>query len=155
MSGAAQDGTRLADRLEIVALSDGFAHGLDHGDVDGFLELFTDDVVYVNGARRLNGKAELERFFRARAESGRISRHMYSGLCIVFAGPDAATGTSVWLTFAGDGPLPVESTVPFVVADISDDYRRADGKWLIARREISAVFVNRDIKPLPTTVQKP
>lgn len=137
------------DRLALRELNDAFAHGLDHGDLDLFLSLFTDDVFYRNGARELSGRAELEAFFRGRAASGRLSRHFYSGLMLDFAGPDDATGRSSWLTFAGSGTPPIAGTQPFVIADVRDRYRRQDGRWLFASREIDAVFVNEAAAPLP------
>jgi len=147
---------RIEDRLAIRELNDAFAHALDHGKLDLFVSLFTDDVFYRNGERRLKGRQELEEFFRARAASGRLSRHFYSGLVLEFTGPDEATGHSSWLTFAGSGEPPIEGTEPFVIGDVRDSYRRdADGCWQFAAREIDAVFVNKAINPLPTSFGKP
>jgi uncharacterized protein (TIGR02246 family) len=149
------DASRIADRLAIRELNDAFAHGLDHGDVDLFLSIFTDDVSYSNGARRLSGMAELEPFFRARSTSGRLSRHIYSALRIAFDGPDRAAGTSTWVTFAGEGKPPVEGTQPFVVSDVADDYRRdADGSWRISRRTITAIFQSATVPTLAATMDK-
>jgi uncharacterized protein (TIGR02246 family) len=146
---------RIADRLAIRELNDNFAHGLDHGDVDLFLSIFTDDVTYQNGARKLAGMAEMEPFFRARAKSQRLSRHIYSGLRIAFDGPDRAAGTSTWVTFAGEGTPPIEGTMPFVISDVSDDYvRSADGHWRIARRTISPVFQSPTVPTLAATMGK-
>ncbi len=153
MSGA--DDSRLADRLAIRELNDAFAFGLDHGDVDLFLSIFTDDVAYRNGARTLSGRAEMEPFFRARAASTRLSRHFYSGLRIAFDGADRATATSSWMTFAGEGVPPLAGTTPFVVSDVEDEYRRgADGRWRIARRTISAVFQSAEVPTLAATMEK-
>lgn len=148
MSEAGKD--RLADRLAIRELNDAFAYGLDQNDVGFFLTIFTDDVKYRNGERRLNGMAEMEPFFRSRADAGRISRHFWSGLRIQFVSDDEATGIANYMTFAGEGPLPIDSTLPFVVSNVRDVYRRhADGRWLIAEREIDSLFVNKTVKPLP------
>jgi hypothetical protein len=152
---AAKD--RMADRLALRELNDAFAHGLDHNDVDFFLSIFTEDVKYRNGERRLAGRAEMEPFFRARAAAGRVSRHFWSGLRVDFISDSEARGSVNYMTFAGEGPLPVESTLPFVVSDVRDLYRKqGDGRWLIAEREIDAVFVNKAVKPLPKSYgQKP
>lgn len=141
----------LEDRLSLRELNDAFAHGLDHGDFDLFLSLFTDDVFYRNGERKLHGRAELEAFFRGRAASGRLSRHFFSGFVVEFTGDDEAIGRSSWLTFAGTGTPPIEGTQPFVIGDVRDLYRRVDGCWRFARREIDAVFVSREVPPLPLT----
>ena len=153
MTDAAND--RLADRLALRELNDAFAHGLDHNDVDLFLSIFTDDVKYRNGERRLAGRAEMEPFFRARAAAGRISRHFWSGLRITFVSETEVTGRVNYMTFAGEAPLPVESTLPFVVSDVRDRYvRRPDGRWLIAEREIDSLFVNKAVKPLPQSYEQ-
>jgi uncharacterized protein (TIGR02246 family) len=145
---------RVEDRLALRELNDEFAHALDHGELELFASLFTDDVFYRNGERVLTGRDEFEAFFTARAQSGRLSRHFYSGLVIEFTGEDEAIGHSSWLTFAGSGTPPIEGTQPFVIGDVKDLYRRnADGRWQFARREISSVFVNQAIKPLPTTYE--
>lgn len=149
------DDARIADRLAIRELNDAFAHGLDHGDVGLFLSIFTDDVSYQNGARKLAGMAEMEPFFRARAKSQRLSRHIYSGLRIAFDGADRATGTGTWVTFAGEGTPPVEGTMPFVVSDVRDDYvRGADGRWRIGSRKISPVFQSATVPTLAATMGK-
>ena len=148
------DATRIADRLAIRELNDAFAHGLDHGDVELFLAIFTGDVTYRNGARKLSGMAEMEPFFRARAKSPRLSRHIYSGLRIAFDGTDRATGTSTWVTFAGEGTPPIEGTMPFVVSDVRDVYVRGADGWRIASRTISPVFQSAEVPTLAATMGK-
>ncbi len=137
---------RVLDRLSIRELNDAFGYCMDHGDCEGFLKIFTPDVHYRSGERVLSGKAEIRAFFEARARTGRLSRHTYSGLRIQFRSDDAVS-TSVWTTYAGNGVPPMEGTQPFVVADVSDVYRQYDGQWLIAERMIDPVFVNSAIKP--------
>lgn len=138
---------RLLDRAAIVALNDTFARALDGGTLASFLSVFTDDVDYRSGPRQLKGLGDLQRFFTERAAGGRVSRHMYSGIAIDFIGADEATGIATWLTFAGSGPLPINSAAPFLVADIADVYRRTASGWKIARRTITPVFRNPDIPP--------
>jgi len=137
--------SRIGDRLAIMALNDDFARMLDHGDVPGFIALFTEDVRYSNAPRVLNGRDEMTEFFTARAARGRVSRHLYSGLSISFDGPDRATGYSVWLTFAGAGALPITPAEPFLVADITDVYTRGPQGWRFAERHIAPVFRSADI----------
>ncbi|WP_309082976.1 nuclear transport factor 2 family protein [Chelativorans sp.] len=142
---------RLSDQLAIRALNDRFGYLLDHGRVEEFVALFTPDVVYSNGARILNGREEMLAFFRRRAESGRVSRHFYSGLQITFLGEDKASAVSLWTTFAGEGPLPIAPATPFNVADVEDTYSRSpDGQWLIAARRITPVFLSKTVPQLPT-----
>lgn len=142
--------SRIEDRLAIAALNDDFGYHLDHGNVDEFLALFTDDVLYSNVARTLSGKAEMEEFFRNRAAGNRVSRHVFSGLRIEFADQNLARAGSVGVTFAGSGSLPIRPAEPFVVADLNDVYRRLpDGKWQFCERHITPIFMSESIPPLP------
>lgn len=138
------DPARMLDRLAIRELSDMFGHALDHGDCEAFLAIFTEDVRYRNGSRVLDGHPALRSFFETRAKTARVSRHFHSGPRILFEG-DGATGTSLWITFAGEGPTPIEASVPYAVSDVSDVYVKRAGCWKIAARTIIQVFINRDI----------
>jgi hypothetical protein len=140
---------RLLDRQAIVALNDDFARGLDLHDRAAFLGIFAPDVTYSSGPRSYRSRDELAQFFDARLGGNRLSRHMYSGLTITFTGPDHATGYSVWLTFAGTGPAPVQMADPFQVADITDRYERGTDGWKIASRRIETVFRNPAVAPPP------
>lgn len=137
----------IQDRQEIEALNRVFAQALDGGTLEAFLSIFTEDVDYQSGARVLSGHDGLRDFFVTREKAGRVSRHMMSGLDILFDGADRATGHSVWLTFAGAGALPIQNCDPFQVADIEDIYVRTAQGWRIARRVISSVFRNPGIAP--------
>ncbi len=143
------DLARLADRLAIEDLNAAFAFHLDHGEIEPLVALFTEDAVYTNGARRSEGRAEIEAFFRARTAAGpRTSRHLMTGLRIRFESDTRAKGTSVWLSFAANGVPPIENCEPFMVADFIDHYARGDdGVWRIARRHIEPVFRNPAIPP--------
>jgi ketosteroid isomerase-like protein len=119
-----------------------FAYFLDHGDIAALVNLFTEDALYVHGERRSVGRAAIEELFRNRAAAGpRTSRHVLSGLRLQIHGRDRALGSSVCLTFAGDGVPPLPAT-PYLVADFNDRYARsADDRWRIAERRIDRIFV--------------
>lgn len=142
---------RLADRLAIEALNADFAFHLDRNNAAAVLALFTADALYVNGARRTAGHAEIEAFLRGRNAAGpRTTRHMCSGLRIAFdaAQPDVARGTAVWINYAHNGTPPIDAITPFLIADFDDVYRRgADGRWRIAERIITPVFRNPAVPP--------
>ena len=140
---------RLEDRHQIAELNVLFSRGLDHNDQATFLSIFADDIEYVSGPRRHAGLDQLTEFFSTRAATGRVSRHLCTGQSVTFTGDDSAVGTSTWLTYAGQGALPVQSALPFMVADVADEYRRVKDGWQITRREITPVFRNPDIAPPP------
>lgn len=133
---------RLADRLAIEELNASFAYHLDHDEVDSLAELFTEDAIYTNGARRSEGRADIAAFFRSRTAAGpRTARHMYSGLRIQFEDNMTATAYSVWLSFAQNAVPPVSYSMPFLIADFIDTYELcADDKWRIKRRHIEPIF---------------
>ena len=44
--------------------------------------------------------------------------------------------------------------MPFVVSHVADGYVRVDGRWLIAKRTISAVFQSPAVPTLAATMGK-
>lgn len=119
-----------SDRLALEALNADFVFFLDQGEIDSLVDLFCDDALYVHGQRRSLGRDAIAALFLARAsQQQRTSRHIYSGLRLNFDAGDTASGTSVCLTFAADGPPPLPAN-PILVADFIDAYRRCeDGNW--------------------------
>lgn len=139
---APSDDEALRIRLALEDLNSAFTYHLDHDEVDALVALFTDNAVYTHGRRRSEGKAEIAALFRSRTAAGpRTARHIQSGLRIEIESAARARGTSVVLTFAADGEPPLRA-VPHLVADFDDVYERGpDGRWRIAERHISRIFV--------------
>ena len=135
---------RIEIRIALEDLNTAFTHHLDHNEVDALVDLFTDDVLYTHGARRSDGRAEVERLFRNRAAAGpRTSRHLYSGLKLDIESRERATGTSVCMTFGQDGLPPLAPALPILVADFNDVYVRCgDGRWRFRERHIERIFVD-------------
>ena len=140
---------RIEIRLSIEDLNSAFTSHLDHNQVDELVALFTEDALYTHGERVSRGRAEIHTLFQKRSVSGapgasgvRTARHLYSGLQIEIISDTEATGRSVCMTFAFDGPPPVGTTVPHLVADFEDRYRLCtDGRWRFAERRIERIFV--------------
>jgi len=129
-------------RLALEALNADFAYFLDHNDVDALVDLFCEDALYTHGSRRSEGRAQIDALFRRRGDRERTARHLYSGLRLDIGSRESATGTSVCLTFAADGPPPHPPN-PLLVADFSDVYARcADGRWRFRERHIRRIFVD-------------
>lgn len=142
MASALTAAERLEIRLALEDLNADFTYYLDHGQVDALVDLFCEGALYTHGARRSNGRNEIETLFRRRASGvPRTSRHIYSGLRLTILGRAEARGTSVCLTFAADGPPP-HPAAPLLVADFEDRYQRcADGRWRFLERHIRRIFV--------------
>ena len=132
---------RPGDRWELQELNARYAHALDHNDLEAFLLLFTPDALYTLQARRSQGREALAAFFTGRQSRGpRTTRHLFSGLQLVFTGDRAATGSSVWMSFAAQGVAPIAPAEPYLVADMQDRYVLQEERWLFAERHILPVF---------------
>jgi ketosteroid isomerase-like protein len=138
--------TRIQIRLAIEDLNTSFTYHLDHNEVDPLVDLFAVDAVYTHGSRISRGRAAIRELFEARRSAGvRTARHLYSGLRLNIEDHANATGSSVCMTFAFDGPAPVANALPHLVADFEDRYRcDPDGRWRIAERHIRRIFVASD-----------
>lgn len=132
---------RLQIRLAIEDLNTAFTRHLDHNQVAQVVDLFTSDALYTHGTRESRGRAAIAALFGARGARIRTARHLYSGLCIDIDDTSHARGRCVCMTFAFDGPPPVRTTMPHLVADFEDRYLLcADGRWRIAERRIERIF---------------
>jgi hypothetical protein len=67
---------------------------------------------------------------------------LISGFDIEFTAAGQARVRSNWMVFAGEGPLPIDGTMPFLVTDVTDDLYQNGDEWLIAARTITPVFRN-------------
>jgi ketosteroid isomerase-like protein len=144
----------LRIRLALEDLNTDFVHYLDHDEVDALIDLFCEDATYTHGERRSEGRAQIAELFRRRAASGtRTARHIHSGLRLNIESASRAYGTSVCLTFAGDGAPPLPAR-PLLVADFIDVYDLCDdGRWRFQRRDIKRIFVD-PAHPDPVGVQR-
>ena len=133
---------RIESRQAISDLNADFCHYLDGNMIAELVGLFTEEARYSHGQRINCGRAEIHKLFTSRAAGGiRTSRHMQTGLKIVLLNSREATGRSVCLTFACDGPPPISPATPFLVADFIDEYQYcADGRWRIRNRHIERIF---------------
>lgn len=133
-------------RLALEALNADFCHFLDYDQIDELGNLFTEDADYSHGARLSQGRDEIRQLFTNRVEGKvRTSRHMQTGLKIVLINSEVATGKSVCMTFACDGPPPISPATPFLVADFIDEYQLCeDGRWRIRKRHIERIFTAAD-----------
>jgi hypothetical protein len=132
-----------------VVLAD-WAWHLDHGDYAAVAELFTEDALFVTGAVELRGRSAIEHRYTER-EQVRTTRHTYSGLRVSVAEEDSGTvpaappaqvrAQSTWVSYAVNGPAPVDDVGVYLVADFHDVLTWcADERYRISERRIAAVF---------------
>lgn len=134
--------SRPDDEFAIARLNELFCHALDRGTAADFVALFTEDAVYSNGHRISQGSAAIMAFAAGRRASPRTSRHFMSGLSINFDPNDElrATGISCCVAYSAAIEPPVASVLPTLIADFEDIYRKENGVWRYAVRQITPIF---------------
>jgi len=144
-------GATLTHRLAIDELNAWVASCLDLQSYTEMADAFTADAQYVSGPRVLNGPQDIVDFFVHRKKQGgpRSTRHMGSGLRLKFdASGRLAQGSSVWISYASNTEVPVDTLAAFMVADFDDTYvLEDDGYWRICKRVITPVFKNVEAAP--------
>ncbi len=134
--GAPRDA--LADELAVRNLIARVAHAADHGTLDEYVELFTEDAdwLFPNGPR--HGRADIRAGAEGRRSDGLTgpganSRHIITTLAVE-VGPDGtATADSYWLFYRQTTTTP---TI-FNMGHYHDTVRLDGGRWRLARREIT------------------
>lgn len=137
-------------RALIDAVLADWAWHLDHGDYAAVAELFTEDALFVTGAVELRGRSAIEHRYTERWQV-RTTRHTYSGLRVSVAeeGYDPDSGdppallraVSTWVSYAVNGPAPVDDVGVYLVADFHDVLTWcADERYRISERRIVPVF---------------
>jgi SnoaL-like domain len=139
-------------RAEIDAVLADWAWYLDHGDYAAVAGLFTEDALFVTGAVELRGRRAIENRYTER-KVARSTRHTYSGLRVsaadggpvsggpVSGGPAQVRAMSTWVSYAVNGPAPVDDVGVYLVADFHDVLTWCDdSQWRISERRIVPVF---------------
>lgn len=128
-------------RSQLEALLASAAHRMDHFGGAGFGVFFTSQGVYDAIGTVLSGQEAIEKYYRERdLGPGFVGRHSFTNFTLLEATGDRAKGLSLLTAFAGSGPGP-HSPIPVLVCDVWDDFvRDRDGRWLIERRVVKAVF---------------
>jgi ketosteroid isomerase-like protein len=131
-----------ADVLEIHAVYAAYCHTIDHGDADGWADLFTEDAVWQrpasidgDGSRQegftLLGREALRDFAAADYHDGRkgLARH-WMGNVVLTGGPDAAVGhVYAFIVAWADGRLRLVAH-----GDFADRLVKTGDGWRIAER---------------------
>lgn len=122
------------------------AWAMDTHDYERYASYFTDEAVYEVGGRVLRGRGEIVRRFTERVGE-RTTRHLCGGLRVTALEEGAWEAQSVWLSFAADGPPPIEQILPYQVADFRDEVVERGGRVLIRSRRITSVFREPRLAP--------
>lgn len=137
--------SELLDRLQIMELQSRYALAHDLTDPTGYAAVFTEDAELIGSGRVLaKGREALhavavndrKRFNQGLPEDVRsfgVMRHVVTNSVIDITGAETAKGLCYVLTIANrtdEGPQILS------VGRYEDEFRKVDGQWLIARREI-------------------
>ncbi len=130
---------RLEDRAEIQDLVAGYFRATDDDDLPALGQCFTTDARFVaTGFAGGEGRDGVIAFLTASRAAMRQTVHTPNYVHITFADHDHADGTVMAHLEIG-----VAETTVYAAVRYLDSYRREDGAWRIARREMRAVHLGR------------
>lgn len=130
--------SELLEEREILRLLHRYAHAMDYGDEQGWVDVFTPDAVFdvveVVGGRRVNreeGHADLARYITGYPKPPQFCKHVIVNPLVDVTG-DEARVEAYWLFLQRDDPTghPVVSAF----GRYHDRLVKRDGRWRIAER---------------------
>ncbi|MFH7340970.1 nuclear transport factor 2 family protein [Streptomyces sp. KHY 26] len=123
-------------RVEIEQLIAEMLYRLDHNRADTTWELYTEDGVSVGPMGDMDREAMKAWGAKRVRRTDIVGRHFIGGIRLVRDG-DEVEGTVQYLTFRDTNE---PQTQPASVGEFRERYRKVDGQWRFARREIVPVF---------------
>jgi len=133
---------RIESELAIRRLAAEYCHGADKRDLDRFLAVWAPNAVWqVGDDPGHEGREAIARVVRAQWATFPQYVHWTTNHAIWIDGDDARGESDVATTVRVDSGRWVRTGATY-----RDEYRRIDGRWLIARRHATARF---DIDPRP------
>lgn len=123
-------------RVEIGQLIAEMLYRLDHNRADTTWELYTEDGVSVGPMGDMDREAMKAWGAKRVRQTDIVGRHFIGGIRLVWDG-DEVEGTVQYLTFRDTNE---PQTQPASVGEFRERYRKVDGQWRFARREIVPVF---------------
>jgi ketosteroid isomerase-like protein len=132
------------DENAIHDLLAAYCYCVDRGDVDAFVELFTEDCVWDGGPwGRAEGRRALRESRSSRVDSGAVKpRHLSSNELISVSGDTAVARSYVLVMNVAQSP-----PVPLVIGCYEDQFARLGGRWLFKSRSLrneSVELIARD-----------
>ncbi|WP_229052375.1 nuclear transport factor 2 family protein [Aeromicrobium sp. Leaf350] len=127
---------RIADRLELQDLVHAYAEGIDDGRAEDVAAIFAEDCVFrafAGPKGEARGREAVAVLVGRLLATFRATSHHVSNMRVDFTGEDEATGRTslyAWHAFTTDRPD------GYLWGRYVDTFRREDGRWLIAEREL-------------------
>src|SRR3954471_18609981 len=125
---------RLEDRFAFQDLVASYCSAIDGRDLARFVSLFTDDAVmrHRDGVMRLDGRAAIEAYYTTRFAGYGFTFHYPHSVTVTFDSVDEARGE-----VTGHAELSVDGQMVLASIRYRDRYRRVDGAWRFAEREMA------------------
>ena len=133
----------LEVKLACADLVARYASAVNRWDLDAFVALFTSDAVWQRPkCAPMTGHAEIHAFMSS-LPTDRVLRHVNGAVLVDVQDESHASGWSQTTVYdvKGTRTVPAVGTVPDMVVEYVDNYRKVDGQWLFARRDTTVVFV--------------
>ncbi len=128
---------KLEDRAELHDLVATYFQATDDDDYARLSLCFTSDATFAaSGFADSAGRAAITEFLKMARSGMRQTVHTPNYVQLTFDDSDSATGT-----VAAHLELGIGETTYFAAVRYLDRYRREDGHWRIARREMRAIHV--------------
>ena len=121
----------IEDRIAIVDLAACYSQAWDYGDVDAWVQTFTDDGLITDGERCFSGVDELRAFAESNAKGPLRHRH-WTNNHVLDGDGDTATHSSYIMIVAMD-----EQPVLAATGIYRDKLRKVRGEWRFERREVT------------------
>jgi hypothetical protein len=146
------------DRLEAlemqVACTDvlnRYAQAVNDHDVETFVSMFAVDGIWARPGMVMRGRDKIRAFISGIFSPDRPVRHVNGGAVIDPVGPGEARVRSITCVFDTDQFIGGKALMksPAYLAEYDDQMRRVDGRWLIAHRDTSVIFVSSDAQSIP------
>ena len=123
---------RLADLHAIQQLAAIYPILVDSHELDGLVDLFTDDATFMRAGAVHSGRDELREFYDQIMNTYSLTVHSVHQHVIDLAlGANTAVGVQM-----GHGEVAVEGQRMLAAYRYDDQYRRVEGRWLFARRQM-------------------
>lgn len=126
---------RLEDRFEIGDLVVAYATLLDDAQWDALGELFTQDGVFGSPHSTTVGRDAVVENFRVKHAPFTWTWHDPHGHAVEFDDDDHARGTVIGYAELGNADGTIVTSIRY-----HDDYRREDGRWRFARRQVLSLY---------------
>ncbi|MFC8694450.1 nuclear transport factor 2 family protein [Streptomyces parvus] len=129
---------RACERLVVE-----FVRRLDLGEPGDVAELFTPDGLWewAEGDRRIEGRDALRAYFAGRP-ADRLSRRLCTNILVTLTSASTATASTYFTTFRVDGHTGgmLPPRLPVQIGRYEDTFRKVEGRWLLAARELFLDF---------------